>query len=220
MTVKEKETTAQKTFITAGETTAEDVKAFVEAKVKAAVDQAQAQYDPQIAGPALWWDMYAYGPLVSFMPNGPLPPNQILKVGTTAYITTVLMLNPNPILPPAPGISPADLLSSFSLPFAVTYQTGNVTTWTPAEAALNVTHAGALVPGVNTYFDVLTFTPSVPGLLEMSISARILGNLPAPLAPQFAGFARYVYDFDPEELWAAPAPGWQFDTPIRMMVYA
>jgi hypothetical protein len=53
----------------------------------------------------------------------------------------------------------------------------------------------------------------------MNISARILGATPAyASAPQFAGYARAVVDFD-ADLFIAPAPGLQFDVPIRFQVY-
>lgn len=56
-------------------------------------------------------------------------------------------------------------------------------------------------------------------LYEMNISARILGaTAPFANAPQFAGYARAVVDIDPD-LFISPAPGLQFDLPIRFQVY-
>jgi hypothetical protein len=87
---------------------------------------------------------------------------------------------------------------------------------------MNVVHSGAgfnLVPQQNVYIDVLAFTASVPGLYEMNISSRILGAIaPFANAPQFAGYARAVIDIDPD-LFISPAPGLQFDLPIRFQVY-
>jgi hypothetical protein len=37
-------------------------------------------------------------------------------------------------------------------------------------------------------------------------------------APQFAGYARAVVDFD-ADLFISPVPGFQFDQPIRFQVY-
>jgi hypothetical protein len=72
---------------------------------------------------------------------------------------------------------------------------------------------------VNFYVDILAFTAETPGLYEMNISARILGATPPFVnAPQFAGYARAVVDIDPD-LFISPAPGLQFDLPIRFQVY-
>src|SRR5438094_457754 len=84
-------------------TTAEDVKAEVEARLQAALDQALAA-GPQEAELQGWWDLYAIGPIQNFRPGGPFPPHGVIRAGEKAYIVTVLILNPNPILPP--GISP------------------------------------------------------------------------------------------------------------------
>jgi hypothetical protein len=195
------------------------VKAFVEAKVKAAYDKAMNRPSPEVAEPYQWWNLYAYGPVQALAPNGPLSPQQIIKVGEDAYITTVIVLNPSPILPPAPGISPLELLTNFSLPYEVQYQTGNLTTWTLGPAAANVVHNSNLIPHLGIYVDVLHFVATQPGLMEMNISTRILGNPPQVSAPHFAGFARYVYDFDPELFWSSPTPGYQFDMPVKFLVY-
>lgn len=218
MTLKEREfvPAAEKVFA-AAVTTIDDVRAVVEAKVKTAYDQAIAMTRPQEAEPYEWWNLYSYGPLQTLAPEGPMAPYQVLKVGEEAYIATVLVLNPLPILPPAPGISPMHLLSDFSLPYEVRYQTGNLTNWLIGQP--NVTNTGNLVPGQGIYVDVLHFTATQPGLMEMNITARILGTPPNVSAPHFAGFARYVYDFDPEMFWSSPTPGWHFDMPVKFMVY-
>ena len=39
-----------------------DVKALVEAKLKAAYDEAMATPRPQVAEPFLWWNLYSLGP--------------------------------------------------------------------------------------------------------------------------------------------------------------
>jgi len=204
---------------TYGGTTTDDVKAAVESKVKAAVDKYLATPRKEVAEPYLWWDLYAFGPIQIFAPNGPLAPHQVIKVGETAYIATVLMLNPLPILPPAPGISPLSLLSSFGLPYEVRYQTGNLTTWNAMPAPLSTTNTGNLVPNVGVYVDVLPFTATQAGLMEMNISAQILGTPAAGNAPHFAGFARWTYDFDPESFWSAPTPGWHFELPVKFLIY-
>jgi hypothetical protein len=52
-------------------------------------------------------------------------------------------------------------------------------------------------------------------MYEMNISARIFG-CNENYAPPFAGFAREVYDIDPDMFSPAPGMG---DRPIRFMVY-
>jgi hypothetical protein len=205
--------------------TAMDVKAQIEAVVKSALDEARmrraARPAAEIAEPEGWWNLYAYGPLQD--PIGipaPLLPHQVIKVGEYAYVVTVLLLNDFLIL--SPGTTAADVLSNFALPFEVRYQTGNLTTWTLGQADMNVVHSGAgfnLVPQTNDYYDVLVIEAREPGLYEMNISARILGaTSPFANSPQFAGYARAVFDFDPD-LFISDAPGWQFDLPIRFQIY-
>jgi len=210
--------TVEKSFAYGG-ATADNIKAAVESKVKAAIDKFMATPRKEVAEPYLWWDLYAYGPIQAFAPDGPLAPHQVVKVGNMAYVATVLVLNPMPILPPAPGISPLSLLSSFGLPYEVTYQTGNLTTWQPMLAPLSSVNTGTLSPGVGIYVDVLPFTATQAGLMEMNISARILGTPAAGNAPHFAGFARWTYDFDPESFWSAPTPGWHFEMPVKFLIY-
>jgi len=203
---------------------AADVKAQMEAHVKSALDEAMlrraAQPAAEIAEPEGWWNMYAIGPIQTTGIPAPLLPHQVIKVGETAFVATILFLNDFLIL--APGTTAADVLSNFALPYEVRYQTGNLTTWTLGQADMNVVNSGAgynLVPQVNFYVDVLGFVADTPGLYEMNVSARILGATPPFVnAPQFAGYARAVVDIDPD-LFISPAPGLQFDQPIRFQVY-
>ncbi len=202
---------------------AADVKAQMEARVKSALDEAMlrraAQPTAEVAEPEGWWNMYAIGPIQAIGIPGPLLPHQVIKVGETAFVATILFLNDFLIL--APGTTAADVLSNFALPYEVRYQTGNLTTWTLGPADMNVVNSGPgynLVPQVNFYVDVLAFVADTPGLYEMNISARILGATPPFVnAPQFAGYARAVVDIDPD-LFISPAPGLQFDLPIRFQV--
>jgi hypothetical protein len=198
------------------------LKAQIEAAVQTAYEEWSSQPREEVAEPDGWWNLYAVGPVQFFSPGSPLPPHQVIKVGETAFVATVLILNPAPILPP--GMSPLDVLSNFALPFQVRYQTGNLTTWTLGSAALNQTQGGGLVPGVGFYVDVLGFVADQPGLFEMNISARLLGAAPPFInAPQFAGYARQVVDFDGDTLFGfgpnIGTPGFQFDQPIRFQVY-
>jgi hypothetical protein len=199
-------------------TAEDDVRAEIEARVKKALDEALARGKPETAEPEGWWNLFAYGPIQFTSIPGPLLPHQVIKVGEPAYVVTVLFLNPFHIL--SPGTSAADVLSNFALPYEIQYQTGNLTSWTLGPAAVNGVHGPYnLVPGQIFYVDVLGFTGATPGLYEMNISGRILGAAPPYVnAPQFAGFARAVYDFDPD-LFVSGTPGTQFDQPIRFQVY-
>lgn len=200
--------------------TTADVKAAVEARVKAALEEAAQSERPEVAEPLNWWDMYALGPVQPLALNGPLPPHQVIKVGEVAYVASVIVLNPFNIV--APGMSAADILSNFALPYEVRFQTGNVTNWTLGQPDMNFVVAGPgqhLVPGQAVYVDVIQFTGSTPGLYEMNVSCRLLGATPPFVnAPQFAGFARYVGDFD-ADMFGSSTPGFQFDVPIRFQVY-
>jgi hypothetical protein len=197
--------------------TAEDVKAHVEARLQAALDQAlSGPPAAQVAELQGWWDMYALGPIQVTRLGGPFPPNDVIRAGEPAFVVTILILNPNPILPP--GISPGDILSKFALTYEVTYQTGNLTKWQQAGAPLTSEHDGLkLVPGQYFYVDVLEFTPRDKDevMYEMNISARIFGCNES-YAPPFAGFAREVYDIDPDMFSPAPGLGAR---PIRFLVY-
>jgi len=196
--------------------TAEDAKAVIESNVKAAVERYMDTPGPEVAEPYLWWDLLAMGPIQIFSPDEPLAPHQIIKKDETAFVATILVLNPNPIL--QPGMSPQDLLSDFALPYEIRYQTGNVTNWALASSDLNAVHTGVLSPGQGIYVDILEFQASQVGMMEMNISARILGNQPEA-NPHFGGFARWTYDLDGESFWEAPTPGWHFELPVKFMIY-
>jgi hypothetical protein len=194
-------------------TTAADIKAEYEAKLQAALDEALATPRTQVVDPQGWWDLVAIGPIQP-IGNPPFLANDVIRAGEPAFVVTILILNP---FFPVPPFSAADVLSNFSLPFEVTYQTGNLTTWTPGPASLNVEHNSTLVPGQAFYVDVLAFTGE--GLdevmYEMNISARIFG-CGGDYSPPFAGFAREVVDIDPDLF--TPAPG-LINAPIRFLVY-
>src|SRR5262245_163999 len=200
--------------------TVAEVKARVEAQVKTALDEAIARAQQERAEPDEWWNLFAIGPIQAIGIPNPLLPHSVIKVGETAFVVTVLFLNPFLVIPP--GTTPGDILSNFALPYEVQYQTGNLTTWALGQADMNVVHNGAglnLIPGVYTYVDILQFTANTPGLYEMNISARILGAAqPFVNAPPFAGFARGVVDID-SDLFLQPPPGLQFEVPIRFQIY-
>ena len=206
------------------QTEAEYVRAQVEARVRAALEEAMARPSQEIAEPAGWWNLYAIGPIQipasPLPPAAPLLPHQVIKVGETAYVANVMVLNPFQIVN---GITnAATILSNFALPYTIRYQAGNLTTWTLGQANMNVVRSGVgynLVPGQFVYVDILAFTATTPGIYEMNVSVEINGATPPYTnAPQFAGYARAVVDVDPE-LFVGGAPGLQFDQPIRFQIY-
>lgn len=199
--------------------TVDDVRAEVEAQVRAAIDEAAGMVDTEVAEPLDWWDLFAVGPIQPITVNGPLLPHQVIKVGEPAFVATIVFLNPFLIL--QPGLSASDVLSNFALPYEVRYQTGNLTTWSPGQADMNVTHSGAglnLVPGQSFYVDVLQFQAQIEGLYEMNVSARILGATPPFVnAPQFAGYATQVVDIDAKLF--GPGPVVNSGQPVRFQIY-
>lgn len=206
--------------------TAADVKAYLEKQLQAAYEEALTKPRPQLAEPLFWWEIVSIGPIqagaqlvppASFL-DSPLLPGKVIRNGESAFIATVLIINPFP-LPQDPLIVPRDFLTVFSLPFEVDYHTCNLTTCEPAGANLNVKNTGALVPGQTFYVDVLEFTAEDAGcLFETNICARILGcDGRTPNASPFAGFARTTINIDPELFF--PTQVLEFDNPIRFMVY-
>jgi hypothetical protein len=143
-------------------------------------------------------------------PGGPLRAHQVIRLGETAFVTTVVLLNPNFIVEPGP-VSPCQILEGYDS-LEIRYQSGNLTTW--AQGGLNTVHTEPLVVNKCRYVHTQEFTPQQEGLFSLHISARIV----AP-GSEFAGFARWIYDYDPGSFWLAPTPGYQFDMPIRYMVY-
>lgn len=192
------------------------VKAQVEAQLKAALDEAMSSPPPapEVVDPEGWWDIMGYGPIqpgagpVPFV-DSPLLSHQVIRTGEEAYVVAILVLNPfGPLVPSASAV-----LSNFALPYQIEYSINNVRTFTHSGI---VTHDGSLNPGQSFYVDVLDLDTSTAGLFELNISARILG-CNGNVAPPFAGFARAIYDIDPDLFH--PAPGLQFDHPIRYQIY-
>lgn len=209
--------------------TPEDVKARVEKELQAALEKARTMPRAQLAEPLYWWDIYAFVvqpdaqlvPPASFF-DGPLLPNQVIRVGDKAFIVSVLILNPFR-LPQDPNIIPCDFLSQFSLPYEIDYHTCNATECKKGPANQNAKHSGCLVPRQCFYVDVLEFTAQEEGcIFETNVCARILGcgdcgNGEQQLAPPFAGFARTTFNLDPDLFF--PAPFVEYNNPLRYMVY-
>jgi hypothetical protein len=185
---------------------AADLRAMIDARLRSAYDQFMATPHEEIAEPLDWWDLYAVGPIqpgASMTPpsfTGPLQPNQVIRVGEQAYIITVLLLSTTY---PSSGLSAADLLSKFALPYEIDYDTGDLKKWVLAPANLQHVSSGNLVPGVPWAIDVFGFTAQDEGVYEMNICARIYG-CGKTTAPPFAGYATQVVDIDTDMFGLGP----------------
>ncbi len=206
--------------------TAEQLKAQIEARLRAAYEKAAAKVQPELAEPKDWWDLYAIGPIqpgAGYYGVDPPPfePNRVIRVGEEAYIATILILNPFPLSVPPAGLIPAEVLSNFCLPYTIEYHTCDTTNCVKGPANLNVTHEDHLYPGVFFYVDLLHFVAEKEGcIFETNICGRILGceyEGRKCVAPPFAGFVRWVADID-EDLFLG-SEYLEFDNPVRFMVY-
>lgn len=211
------------------ELTEDDVTVFWEGKVQSALAEAQTRdQDPsiQIAEPQGWWNIWAIGPLQGGLSA---PPGQIIRVGEPARVVTVIWLN---AFYPTP--SACSVISNLGCSCEIRYCTGDLCSWDPAPA-FSTTRKIDLVPNRCFYVDTFQFTPrpNSTGLYEMNIFARLIGCQPGA-RPPFAAYATAVLDIDADIFYPpasvtppgipTPFPGvgprWQFDIPIRFMVYA
>jgi hypothetical protein len=208
--------------ISKGDMEVEEARKRFEARVKSMVDESIRRVEeepaPQQAELLNWWNVWAVGPYQS----GAFPqPGNIIKVGETAYVYTILWLNP--YFPSGPQASACKLLSNLACRFRVQYCTGNFCTWLSGPGSLNVSHEVAMVPNQCYYVDVLRIdaTTGMEGCYEMNICAHILG-CPDNAAPPFAGFATRVYDVNPDLFYPygeGVGARYEFDIPIKFMIY-
>lgn len=201
-----------------------DMIQLIEDWMQGQLDRAMAQASAEMAEPFPWWDVYAVGPFQSLGAfPGPLQPHQVIKLGQSATIFTVVYLNPITNVIASPPTTARDFLTGFgSIPYTVSVNTGNKSTWQLAPGAgLNSSQSGVLAPFGQTFFiNAFTFTPATAGLHEMSISARI-GN-PGSAAP-FGGLASWVVDPDTDILLpglnVATRPAGLRQIPVTFQVY-
>lgn len=199
--------------------TEEEVLAQVEARVKSIEDEMYARMPavesealrPEVAGPIPWWDLFVIGP-IQFAPA--LQPSGVIAVGETAFIATLLVVNPLPILPGP--ISPLTILAGTNA--QIKYRTGNLDTWSAGTPSINSTLpiSGAIS------LDFQAFTPTTEGVMDLSVSARIPG--PGPAVWPFGGFASLMLNFDSEPLlsqfgFPGSTPGFTNRIPCRFSVY-
>ena len=177
-----------------------DIAAEIEARVTAKLQAAQAER----AELNRWWDIWAIGPV---------QPGCVVKQGEPAYAFSILVLNPALLLP-GPS-NAAKLLSDFGLPYEVSFQTSNMTSMVPAGTDTQANHFN---PGQYVYVSVTQLPSHLLGMHETNILARIEGAGVPASAPQFGGFATAILDLDGPGLFG-PGPGFNFNQPIRYVVY-
>ncbi len=124
--------------------------------------------------------------------------------------------------------SPKDVLEGFALDVELQYRTGNLSAWSLAEPGLQIDDTIGLSPGGGFfgspfYINVQTISPTLAGLHEMNVTARITG-LPGGAAP-FGGFSKLMFDFDSPDLVnvmlgiTSASPGLIESVPCRFQVY-
>jgi hypothetical protein len=193
--------------------TAADVKTMLEAQLRNAYEEALKKPSTQVAEPsgAFGWDVFGFGPIqlgaTSFpFPGAPFLPHQIIRVGESGLVATVLVGGP---------LFTATV-AQFLPPVEYTYTTGQLNTWTIGPANLqNMSNSN--LSGNPFDVDIFSFTPTVPGLYEMNINVRIKDSLGGN-TPPFSGFASRIQKFDPGIF--LPSPTVLFDTGIKFQVYA
>lgn len=159
------------------------------------------------------WEVYAMGPYQTgaISPPGKAP-GRVIFLGDVAYVTTVLWLNPNM----------AAHLSGMGACVNLSYHTANTQTMQPVPA---MDYTCSIDPATPTFEDpffgsfyitVWELTPEEAGcLFETNICATVC-NCMGNVAPGYAGFVRWVYDFDWDEFFGSP--GIEFNNPIRYIV--
>jgi hypothetical protein len=220
--------------------TALDVKAAVEARVKAAVDEGSTRLE--IAEPEGWWNIWAMGPFQVTAIGGPLLPHKVIRVNETFSVAVVVWLSPTFIIPGGPGISVCQFISSLACDFRIDYCTNDMCALQPEPLFSPKDIIITTTPNQCFYVDTQTFTAQ-PGtescIYEMNICARMTGCNGAPMP--MAGFVTEVFDFDADTFYpppggtptwppigtppggATPFPGvsagWRFNQPLRFQIY-
>ncbi len=190
----------------------EEMKAILDDKLKALVDQHKATPVEELAGPQNFWDLYAIGPYQDFS----VFPSRVIELGETATVLIVAYLNPF-VPSPFPGQNACDIITGFGAKIELNIFTSNMQTMTPA-AGLSESVCIPTMIGQCWYTYYWTFKPTAPACLyETNICARICNCSNYPIGvPQYSGFVRWVRNLDYDLLFGAPPL--TFDHPIRFMV--
>jgi len=183
----------------------ETLKAQVEAEVEAALEQASLELtETQFA--LFQWEVWARGP----WQHPSQAPGRIIALGQKAYIATVVWLNYEMCLN----------VSGFGGKIHLSYHTSNTETMRPVAAmdyACCIPVTGPCPRWGKRFVHIWEFEPTEAAcILETNICARICNCNDKPV-PHYAGFVRWVRNFDRDLLF--PPPFLTFDHPIRYLVY-
>ncbi|WP_420631731.1 hypothetical protein [Candidatus Leptofilum sp.] len=189
-------------------TDAQKLKARVEAELTAMVEQAATEL-AEAPDPSAW-EVFAVGP---YQDPG-LEPGRIIELNDTAYIATVVWLNP----------FMDTNLSGLAGQIQLSYFTANKQTMEPVpdmnyHCCFEPGSPALVWPGVGSFYvHVWEFVPSEAAcILETNICARVC-NCDGEAVPGYAAFVRWVpmLDFD---AFFPSEPAFTFDHPIRYLVY-
>jgi hypothetical protein len=189
---------------------------------KAALELTQVPVD---LGPHAW-QIFAFGPYQT--PDA--QPGRIIKKGEKAYIAIVVWMN----------AAMCQVITQHGDKIELNIFTSDMQRMVPVVED-DMSHYCCIETVSNHcwYVYVWEFTPPREACIyETNICARLCNCSDVPL-PDYAGFVRQVFDFDPESLWPSPPAEvlpddfplddwprrprrrrrWGFDRPIRYMVY-
>lgn len=199
----------------------EEVRDRIEAHIQSMKDELEARLPeleaamprPEVAELLPWWDIFTVGP-IQFPPFR--QPSGVIALGETAFIVTLVVANPLPIL--VGPISPLAIMAGANARAEIKYRTGNLDTWTPSEPSAN-----SVVPITNIInVDIQPFTATTIGVKDLSVSARV--TTPGPGTWPFGGHASLMFSFDLEPLlsffgFPGATPGFANKVPCRFSVY-
>ena len=206
-------------------------KAEAKAKGQAVAEAEFEPWTPVWPWPYPWWNVIVAGPYQPApSPGGPFLPHKIIQPQEPALLLGAVWLNPAPINWWPPGPSAATVMGAFQL--TIRFETINLTTVTdgpdPNPIVMNPIGGWPFGPPWFKVFWVSiggNFFPTPadgrPNLYELNTTADAHGPVPSP----FAGFSTWVYDPDLEPaIWPpfirpAVPPHWQYDNPMRFLVY-
>ena len=184
----------------------EAIKAQVEAEFAAALEK-QATLEVGITPPHLpfKWNVYARGPYT--LPG--YSPGRILRVGQPAYIAVVVAMN----------ALMYSTVEGFEADILLNFWTSNTQTMQPIPSLAYHCCIEPRPPhyGISYSCCVWRFVPPIQACLCETNCCCRLCNCEGYTVPGYAAFVRWVENFDPE--WLYPKPGYEFDNPIRYMVY-
>ena len=189
------------------ESPAETLKARVQAEIAASLEQASVELSE--APPPSDWEVWAVGP---FQTVG-APPGRIIELGESAFLVTIVFLN---------TFMDANV-SGFGSKIQLNYFTSNTQTM---EAVGAMDDSCCFAPGdvtgvvtpIGTFYVIVRdLEPTEAGcILETNICARVC-NCEDEVVPGYAAFVRWIANLDFDSFF--PPVGFQFDHPIRYLVY-